>query len=127
MNKTFLKAMEFFALRAFLIVISFQLLTLFVLVFGSDNIANLHGKIIGIPDEKMSQFEYDWKLQMFFFVGFLKVLAIVFLEFLGRSFDFQKNSRMTIVLKIKSHDFESLTLNFEPLWLRSNCPIFISS
>ena len=119
--------MEFFALRAFLIVISFQLLTLFVLVFGSDNIANLHGKIIGIPDEKMSQFEYDWKLQMFFFVGFLKVLAIVFLEFLGQSFDFQKNSRMTIVLKIKSHDFKNLTLNFEPLWLRSNCPIFISS
>ena len=78
MNKTFLKAMEFFALRAFLIVISFQLLTLFVLVFGSDNIANLHGKIIGIPDERMSQFEYDWKIQMFFFVGFLKVLAIVF-------------------------------------------------
>ena len=78
MNKTFLKALEIFALRAFLIVISFQLLTLSVLVFGSDNIANLHGKIIGIPDEKMSQFEYDWKLQMFFFVGFLKVSAIVF-------------------------------------------------
>ncbi len=78
MNKTFLKALEIFALRAFLIVISFQLFTLFVIVFGSDNIANLHGKIIGIPDERMSQFEYDWKIQMFFFVGFFKVSAIVF-------------------------------------------------
>lgn len=78
MNKTFLKAMELFTLRAFLIVISFKLLTLFVLVFGSDNIANLHGKIIGIPDEKMSQFEYDWKIQMFFFVGFFKGISHCF-------------------------------------------------
>ena len=78
MNKTFLKAMEFFALRAFLIAISFQLLTLFVLVFGSDNIANLHGKIIGIPDERMSQFEYDWKIQMLFLCRFFKGISHCF-------------------------------------------------
>ena len=79
MNKTFLKAMEIFTLRAFLIVISFQLFTLFVLVFGSDNIANLHGKIIGIPDERMSQFEYDWKIQMFFFVSDVFVILLFLL------------------------------------------------
>ena len=65
--------MESFALRAFLIVIGFQLLMLLILIFGSDNGANIHGQIIGINESHRDRFEYDWKLQMFFFVGFSKI------------------------------------------------------
>lgn len=70
-------AIERFALRAFLIVIGFQFFTLLILVFGSDNVANIHGDLIGIRDSHRDQFKYDWKLQMFFFAGFFKVSGIL--------------------------------------------------
>ena len=71
------RAIERFALRAFLIVIGFQILTLLILIFGSDNVANIHGELIGIKDSHRDQFEYDWKLQMFFFAGLSKVSGIL--------------------------------------------------
>ena len=48
--------MESFALRAFLIVIGFQLLMLLILIFGSDNGANIHGQI---NESHRDRFEYD--------------------------------------------------------------------
>ena len=71
-----LRAIEGFAFRAFLIAIGFQMFTLSILAFGSDEIAAIHGSMIGIKESNMEQFKYDWKLQLFFFVSVFKVAGI---------------------------------------------------
>ena len=77
MKKDCLRAIEVFAFRAFLIAIGFQMFTLAILAFGSDEVATVHGAMIGIKESNMEQFKYDWKLQLFFFVSLFKVAGIL--------------------------------------------------
>ncbi|MEE2807767.1 MAG: hypothetical protein VYB73_00520 [Verrucomicrobiota bacterium] len=78
MKNDYYRAIESFALRAFIIAIGIQLFTLLILIFGSDKVAAIHGAIIGIEEDRMEQFNYDVKLQLYLFVSAIKIAAIIF-------------------------------------------------
>ncbi|HIG84011.1 MAG TPA: hypothetical protein EYG40_04420 [Verrucomicrobia bacterium] len=77
MKSDYLRAIESFALRAFLIAIGFQLFALLILVFGSDKVAVIQGAIIGIEESRMEQFKYDVKLQFYLFLNLFKIAGIL--------------------------------------------------
>ena len=92
MKNEYLRAIESFAFRAFLIAIGFQMFTLSMLAFGSNEIATVHGSIIGIKESNsnmIGNYSYSSLLVC------SKLLGFYCLESLGQSFDFRKFSEIT--------------------------------
>ena len=78
MKNDYYRAIESFALRALLIASGIQWFMVLMLIFGSDKVATIHGTIIGIEEDRMEQFNYDVKLQLYLFVSVIKIAAIIF-------------------------------------------------